>query len=68
MIKQTRFGRRLNLPSTRQIIHEMRMLEIEENRVKMDQASGRQAASAGYELPSPSEGTAETAASGDPRL
>ena len=29
-----RFGRRLSLPSTRQIIHEMRVLEAEENRLK----------------------------------
>lgn len=34
MNKETRFGRRLNLPSTRQIIHEMRVLEAEEHRRK----------------------------------
>ena len=34
MIKEMRFARRLILPSTRQIIHEMRVLEAEENRRK----------------------------------
>ena len=41
MNKQMRFGRRVALPSTRQIVHEMRMLEAEENRKK---ASSREAA------------------------
>ena len=40
MIAPLRFGRRLTLPSERQIIHEMRMLQAEEERHKT--ASGSQ--------------------------
>ena len=34
MSQSLRFGRRLAIPSTRQIIHEMRMLEAGEKRLK----------------------------------
>lgn len=34
MSPRLRFGRRLSIPSTRQIIHEMGMLQAEEERLK----------------------------------